>query len=164
MKPVFLLAALLAMPMTACQPSHSDEADTPETAVDANETALDNDVGKKAIVVKSGIVRLRLKTPVSEEFACVIPIQLENGLESSTNVTMIGFQLTGPGDDASGNMFAPKAGAGEVTEARVIISGQSCDAFDTLSIPQIHCTSGEEDCAAKVELIDGGGLRFARTG
>jgi len=46
MKPVFLLAALLAMPMTACHPSHSDEADTPETAVDANETALDNDVGK----------------------------------------------------------------------------------------------------------------------
>ena len=77
---------------------------------------------------------------------------------------MIGFNVIGPGDDASGNMFAPKADAGQTSEARVIIQGQGCAAFDTLSIPEIRCTSGDEDCASKVELIDGGGLRFARTG
>ena len=101
---------------------------------------------------------------MSEQFACIIPIQLENGLEASTNVTMIGFEVIGPGEDANGNMFAPKADPGAITEARVIIQGQGCDAFDTLKIPEIRCTSGEEDCAAKVELIDGGGLRFARSG
>jgi len=153
MKRLLLLAVLLSMPLNACQqPSQPNTEGTEEAGAE------------EAGTVKAGVVRLRLKTPVSEKFACVVPIQLENGLDNSTNVTMIGFKVIGPGDDASGNMFAPSAAPGETTEARVVIQGQSCDAFDTLSIPEVRCTSGDEDCAAKVELIDGGGLRFARTG
>ena len=155
MKHVFLFTALLTAPLIACQPSQPDSSAPNEAEPAATETEIQ---------VKAGAVRLRLKTPVSEKFACIIPIQLENGLETSTNVTMIGFKVIGPGEDASGNMFAPKAEAGGTTEARVVIQGQGCTAFDTLNIPEIRCTSGEEDCASKVELIDGGGLRFARTG
>jgi len=49
-------------------------------------------------------------------------------------------------------------------EARVIVEGQSCDAFDTLTIPEIRCTSGEENCSADVEFVDGDDLRFSQSG
>ena len=163
MKRLLLLAALLAGALTACQPSQSDKP-TPSGGEAITEDAAKIDTAETEVSVKAGAVRLRLKTPVSEQFACIIPIQLENGLETSTRVTMIGFKVLGPGDDASGNMFAPEADAGGKSEARVIIQGQGCAAFDTLSIPEIRCTSGDEDCAAKIELIDGGGLSFARAG
>lgn len=151
MKRLFLLAALLM----ACQPSQTDAPDS-IGAVGADP--------KPRMGIKAGVVRLRLMPPVSEEFACIIPIQLENGLKDDVKVTMIGFTVTGPGDDASANMFAPPASPGKMSEARVIVQGQSCNAFDTLTIPNIRCTSAEESCAAKVELIDGGGLRFTQTG
>lgn len=142
MKRFLLAAALLA----ACQPAQTGTQDAGEPEITA------------------GVVGLRLNTPVSEPFACIFPIRIENGLNDSTSVTMIAFKVTGPGEDANGNMFAPPAEAGQASEARVIVEGQSCEAFDTLSIPEIRCTSGEQDCSADVELIDGGGLRFARTG
>lgn len=151
MKRFLILAAL---PLAACLPSLGDKNEAAETA----------EVIAEDVAVRADIVGLRLKAPVSEPYACIFPIQIENGLSDSTSVTMIGFKVLGPGDDANGNMFAPPAPAGEKSEARVIVEGQSCDAYDTLSIPEIRCTSGEDNCAAKVELIDGGGLRFARTG
>lgn len=123
-----------------------------------------DDVQGAVITVKDDVVRLRLGAPVSEPRACIIPIQIENGLDNETRVTMIGFELTGPGDDAKGNMFAPAAEPGMTSEARVIVEGQSCEAFDTISIPELRCTSGEETCADKVELIDGDALRFSQTG
>jgi len=143
--------------LTACQPEHSQKDTTP---LAEKPLATPED----AAVVKDGKVRLRLKTPVSEPLACIFPIRVENGLEFDVSVTMIGFGLTGPGENAKGNMFAPPAAAGGASEARVIVEGQSCDAFDMLSIPEIRCTAADENCAAAVELIDGGGLRFSRTG
>lgn len=145
MKRYILLAAFLA----ACQPADSD-TDLPMEKVQS--------------IVEADIVRLRLNDPVSEPRACIIPIQIENGLDAPTNVTMIAFSLTGPGDDAKGNMFAPIADPGDISEARVIVEGQSCDAFDTITIPEILCKSGEETCEDKIELIDGGGLRFSQAG
>jgi len=94
----------------------------------------------------------------------IIPITVENGLDTPTSVTMIAFDLSGPGEDAKGNMFAPQAAAGDRSEARVIVEGQSCDAFDTLTIPEIRCTSGEENCSADVEFVDGDDLRFSQSG
>lgn len=146
MRRFILLAAFLA----ACQPA-DDSADLP-----TEEVAI--------LVVQDDVVALRLNDPVSEPRACIIPIQVENGLDDPTSVTMIAFNLTGPGEDAKGNMFAPVAEAGEISEARVIVEGQSCDAYDTISIPEIRCISGEDTCEQKIELIDGGGLRFSQTG
>lgn len=144
MKRFIFIAAFLA----ACQPADGDTDLPIETEA----------------AVQDGVVAIRLNDPVSEPRACIIPIQIENGLDAPTNVTMIAFDLSGPGEDAKGNMFAPAAEAGDISEARVIVEGQSCDAFDTLSIPEIRCKSGEENCDNKIELIDGGGLRFSQTG
>lgn len=146
MKRYLLCAAVLA----ACQPATETEAPA------AEETAMSD--------VAAGVVRLRLNTPVSEPRACIIPITIENGLDDPTSVTMIAFDLTGPGDDAKGNMFAPAAAPGETSEARVIVEGQSCEAFDTISVPEIRCTSGDENCSQDVELIDGDKLRFSQAG
>ena len=146
----FLLPLIL---LAACQPADTDMELPSEDTVKVTEAVVQDDV-----------VALRLSEPVSEPRACIIPIRIENGLDDPTNVTMIAFSLTGPGEDAKGNMFAPVAQPGEVSEARVIVEGQSCDAFDTISIPEIRCTSGDETCEDKIELIGGGGLRFSQTG
>lgn len=143
--PVILLAA--------CQPTKGG-ADLP----------LEKTSSETAIVVQEGIVRLRLNEPVSEPLACIIPIRVENGLADPTNVTMIAFNLTGPGEDAKGNMFAPISEPGGVSEARVIVEGQSCDAFDTISIPEIRCTSGGQSCEDKIDLKSGDALKFSQAG
>jgi len=141
---------LLGFVLTACQPAQ----ETGEPQIEA----------PLASVIQEDVVALRLSDPVSEPRACIIPIRVENGLDNPTSVTMIAFDLTGPGEDAKGNMFAPAAQPGEVSEARVIVEGQSCDAFDTISIPEIRCTSGDATCEDKIELIDGEALRFSQAG
>lgn len=146
----FILPVIL---LAACQPADGDK-DLP----------LEEVITETAVVIQDGIVGLRLSEPVSEPSACIIPIRIENGLDNPTNVTMIAFNLTGPGKDARGNMFAPIAEPGKISEARVIVEGQSCDAFDTISIPELRCTSGEENCQDKVELIDGKTLKFSHAG
>lgn len=142
---------LCAFALAACQPS-------------TTETDLPVETDAAAQQVKDGVVALVLNPPVSEPRACIIPITVENGLDAPTSVTMIAFDLTGAGEDAKGNMFAPQAASGESSEARVIVEGQSCDAFDTLTIPEIRCTSGEDNCADDVEFVDGDALRFSQSG
>ena len=157
MKRLIIMAALLS----ACQqPAVDAEKTSPETQSAPARPAI----AEIKPDVKSGVVRLRINQLVSEPRACIIPILVENGLAAPTSVTMIAFKLSGPGEDGKGNMFAPVAAPGEVSEARVIVEGQSCDAFDTISIPELRCTSNDESCADKVELIDGESLRFAQRG
>lgn len=154
MKQILNFTPFLALGfLAACQPSASDGA--APLAISEVETSPD---------IKEGAVSIRLLEPVSEPRACIVPIQIENGLDDGAAVTMIGFAVTGDGDDTTGNMFAPVAAAGDISEARVILEGQSCDAFDTISVPEVLCKSGEEDCAPKVDLIDGEALRFSQTG
>lgn len=156
MRPFIILS--LAVVLAACQPSTSTESEAGvEDSQEVVKTELD-------IVEKDGQIRVILQNPVSEPRACILPIRVENGLEKPANVTMIGFAVTGLGDDARGNMFAPVAASGMVSEARVIIEGQSCDAFNTLTVPEVLCTSGDEDCSDVVELKDGGGLSFTQAG
>ena len=157
MKRLIIMAALLS----ACQqPAVDAEKTSPETQSAPARPAI----AEIKPDVKSGVVRLRINQLVSEPRACIIPILVENGLAAPTSVTMIAFNLSGPGEDGKGNMFAPVAAPGEVSEARVIVEGQSCAAFDTISIPELRCTSNDESCADKVELIDGESLRFAQRG
>ena len=152
MKRFILMAAFLS----ACQPA-TDVDETPPAQAKPI-------IAETQPEVKTGVVRLRINPPVSEPRACIIPIAVENGLAASASVTMIAFNLSGPGEAGRSNMFAPVAAPGEVTEARVIVEGQSCDAFDTISIPELRCTSNDESCEDKVELIDGESLRFAQRG
>ena len=155
MKRLIIMAALLS----ACQqPAVDAEKTSPETQSAPARPAI----AEIKPDVKSGVVRLRINQLVSEPRACIIPILVENGLAAPTSVTMIAFNLSGPGEDGKGNMFAPVAAPGEVSEARVIVEGQSCAAFDTISIPELRCTSNDESCEDKVELIDGESLRFAQ--
>jgi hypothetical protein len=147
---------LLPLLLVACQPSVEGE-ETPRKAVKT-------EISERQPEVKSGVVRLRINPTVSEPLACIIPISVENGLSAPTRVTLIAFNLSGPGEDGRGNMFAPVAAPGEISEARVIVEGQSCDAFDTLSVPEVRCTSSDESCAEKVEFIDGETLRFSQAG
>lgn len=141
---------LLGLVLSACQPAQEG------AEIQMEETVID--------VIQEDVVALRLSNPVSEPRACIIPIRVENGLDDPTSVTMIAFDLTGPGEDAKGNMFAPAAQPGKFSEARVIVEGQSCDAFDTITIPEIRCKSGEDTCEDKIELIDGEALRFSQSG
>ena len=146
------LSLLLALPLLACQPA---EILSETNTVDGADATT-----RKADSVKEGVVRLVLQMPVSEPRACILPIKIENGLEADVSVTMIGFSLTGPGEDSRGNMFGPVAKPGEASEARVIVEGQSCDAYDQVIASDIVCRSNETDCSDVVRLESSGGLRF----
>ncbi|WP_427453432.1 hypothetical protein [Litorimonas sp. WD9-15] len=162
MKILFLktVATLSLISLTACQPSvDSDIAVEAERgAPDASVQAVDD------AVQKDGKVRVVLQDPVSEPRACIVPIRIENGLEGDVSVTMIGFDVTGPGEDTKGNMFAPVAESGMASEARVILEGQSCDAFETITVPEVLCKEDDADCRAKIEFEDGADLSFSQAG
>ena len=107
---------LTACLLLACQPDGVDEIPV-QTDVDAAVDTVD------APKIESGKVRLVLREPVSETHACILPIRVENGLSTEANVVMIAFDVTGPGGETKGNMFAPAAGPGDSSEARVILEG-----------------------------------------
>ena len=158
------LLLLLTLPLLACQPADkTSEKNSEDVSVSQAENKLDQPtqpLKREESISKDGQVRLVLQTPVSEPRACILPIRVENGLEASVSVTMIGFSVTGPGDDTRGNMFAPIAGSGAVSEARVILEGQSCDAYDQVTASEVVCRSNDTDCSDLVQLKEGGGLRF----
>ena len=156
MKKLIFLSAVF---LIACQPV--------EPKTDAPVDDLVHEVSAQTqtnVVPKDGSVTIVLQDPVSEPRACIVPIRIENGLDENVNITMIGFAVTGPGEDTTGNMFAPVAAPGKVSEARVILEGQSCDAFDTVTVPEVLCKAGEEDCRTKVEFRDGEKLSFSQAG
>jgi len=62
MKRLFFLAALIIPSLMACQPSETEKTDG---------AVLPPATTEEAVSVKAGAVRLRLKTPVSEQFACI---------------------------------------------------------------------------------------------
>lgn len=156
MKKIILLSVVL---LAACQPSDAD-SDLSVAPQEIETTPLTEDKS----VPKDGAVTIVLRNPVSETRACIVPIRIENGLEEDVNVTMIGFSVTGPGEDTTGNMFAPVAAPGTASEARVILEGQSCDAFDTVTVPEVLCKAGEDNCRAKVKFEDGDELSFSQSG
>lgn len=150
---VILLTCVLA----ACQPSKDgseiSKAETPTTLKDKVET----------VQPIAGEIRLVLVEPVSEPLACIVPIRVENGLSTEVSVTMIGFGVTGPGGSTTGNMFAPNIAPGKTYESRVILEGRSCNAYDSLNVSNINCSSGGESCVQNLSFKDGTALKFAET-
>jgi hypothetical protein len=154
MKQFLALAAITTL--VACQPATSE-----------GEPALDNESAGEAAApaeILAGRVSLTLREPVAEPRACILPIVIGNGTDSPVTVTMIGFAITGPGEDTTGNMFSPEAAPGETSEARVILEGQSCDAYDAVRVENIQCKSGGETCNDQLDYNDYPTMRFIKTG
>lgn len=149
-----LLFPIAASLLLACQPESPDEAPT-QTQI---EEEVEIDVSAK---IENGKVKLVLTEPVSEAHACILPIRIENGLNADVNVVMIGFDVTGPGGKTQGNMFAPTATPGESSEARVILSGQGCDGYDTVTVNDHNCSSAGESCLDNLIFVNGDQMRFA---
>jgi len=139
----FYLWPLTACLLLACQP------DNPDVITD------DTQIEEK--------IKLVLLEPVSEAHACILPIRVENGLSADVNVVMIGFDVTGPGGETKGNMFAPTANPGDSSEARVILGGQGCDAYDTVTVNDHNCSSAGESCLDNLIFVDGDHMRFNKS-
>ena len=144
---------LTACLLLACQPGGVDETPV-QTDVDAAVDIVD------APQIESGKVRLVLREPVSETHACILPIRVENGLSTEANVVMIAFDVTGPGGETKGNMFAPAAGPGDSSEARVILEGNGCDGYDTVTVNEHNCSSQGESCVENLIFVNGNHMRF----
>jgi len=141
--------------VVSCQAGDKSELTTEPAAVletPAEAIALD------------GTVTLVVGDLASEPRACIVPIRVENGTEGDVNVTMIGFSVTGPGEDSTGNMFAPVATSGTASEARVILEGQSCDAYDMIRVPEVLCKADGEDCSDKIEFEGSDALNISQAG
>lgn len=152
----FYLWPLTACLLLACQPDNPD--------VITDDTQIEEVVESvEAPKIESGKIKLVLVEPVSEAHACILPIRVENGLSADVNVVMIGFDVTGPGGETKGNMFAPTANPGDSSEARVILGGQGCDAYDTVTVNDHNCSSAGESCLDNLIFVDGDHMRFNKS-
>jgi len=61
------------------------------------------------------------------------------------------------------DMFAPTANPGDSSEARVILGGQGCDAYDTVTVNDHNCSSAGESCLDNLIFVDGDHMRFNKS-
>ena len=153
----YLMTFVAAAGLAACQPADTD-----------NDLPLDGATDALAPVTKPGDVeiiddqvRLVMGMPVAEARACILPITVANGTDADVTITMIGFTVSGPGEDSQANMFAPAAAPGETSKPRIILEGQSCDAYDTVKVENIQCKADGESCNAALDYIDHAEMSFA---
>ncbi|CAM3692954.1 hypothetical protein [Litorimonas haliclonae] len=99
---------------------------------------------------------------VSEPNACILPITITNGTETETIVSMMGFKITGSGQDDSGNMFAQTVSPGETNTARLLFPTRQCEELSVITAPDLTCQSGGKDCSDAIEFEAQDGLIFQR--
>lgn len=161
----FYLSCCAALLLTACQNKASDEfgaedeggpvaADAPE--VDPNAIPIP----KPIKVPLDDRITISPEPLLSENAACVVPLRVSNGTGSPIFVSMFNFKLSGSGKDDTGNMFAQSTPSGEARTARVILIGQSCNAFDTVTIGEVLCVSGDDECPVSVEFEDSAEIKL----
>ena len=73
---------------------------------------------------------------------------------------MFGFKVTGSGTPDTANMFAQETPSGEARTARVILIGQTCSAFDTVTISEVLCVSGDVKCPTFVGFEDSSEIKL----
>jgi len=158
MKHIYLLCCAAAF-LTACQNKAVDapranEGDAPTIAaapkVDPNAVPIPAPLK----VPLDGKITVSPEALVSERAACILPLRVSNGTEGEVSVSMFSFKITGSGNDDTGNMFAQPTPSGEARTARVILLGQTCSAFDTVTISEVLCVSGDDKCPVSVEFED----------
>lgn len=165
MKNLYLLFAATTMLMAGCQNKDDISSDgaldvSEETARDQERLSDPNFVPIPAAikVPLDGKITLSPEPLVSENAACILPLRVSNGADVTVSVSMFSFKVTGSGNADTGNMFAQPVPSGEARTARVILIGQSCSAFDTLTAAEVLCVSGDVKCPAPIEFESSGEL------
>jgi len=149
---VFYTSICAAVLLVACQNNISED-DAIEVVNLEDESTVDPNAVPIPAPVKvplDGDITVSVEPLVSEEAACIVPLRVSNGTENEVSVSMFGFKITGSGNDDTGNMFAQPTPSGEARTARVILLGQNCSAFDTVTINEVLCVSGGNQCADNV--------------
>lgn len=164
----FLLSSCGLVLLIACQNKAPNETDVPEIAVkdiavkDMAEQEGGVAAGLPNVKLEPGLSPAAIKVPldgmitvspeplISERSACIMPLRVSNGTESEVAVSMFNFKVTGPGKADTANMFAQPTPSGQARIARIILIGQSCEAFDTVTISEYLCVSGDEPCPANI--------------
>lgn len=118
--------------------------DTPKE--EAPTLASSETIAANIPVSLDGQITLTAEPLLSEDAACVMPLRVSNGTKAEISVSMFGFSVTGPGDDDTGNMFPQVVPSGEYQTARIIQIGQSCSAFDTITLKDVLCKTDGQDC------------------
>jgi len=157
--PFSCCAAILLM---ACQNKAVDETDAQNKSPAVQVVELPDTPASPAPikVPLDGTITISPEELISERAACILPLRVSNGTDKDVSVSMFDFKVTGPGDDDAGNMFAQPTPPGQVRTARIILIGQSCDAFDTVTISEALCVSGDEPCPAAVEFEDSSEIKL----
>lgn len=140
--------------LAACQGENKEDADNVQPTTDTQSSV-------NVSVPPDGKITLSVEALLPEDAACVIPFRISNGTEADVSVSMFGFSVTGKGKADSGNMFPQDIPAGEYTRARIIQIGQSCDAFDTITVKDVLCKiKGDPDISCEVTFEDSDEISF----
>jgi|GEM_PF-2513761 len=117
---------------------------------------------QKTALAADGRIVISSLPKVSEPNACILPITITNGTEAETTVSMMEFNITGSGQEDSGNMFAQTVSPGETNTARLLFPTRQCEELSVITAPNLTCMSGEVDCSDAIEFEAQDGLIFQR--
>ncbi len=163
MKMFYGLCFSLLLFTAACQNSAVDETESDEINPPAVTAQTDPNVVVKNTPVKvplNGRITVSPEPLISEDAACIVPLRVSNGTDAQISVSMFNFKITGSGQDDTGNMFAQPTPSGESRTARVILIGQSCSAFDTVTISEVLCVSQDNPCPVDVGFEDSSEIKL----
>ena len=162
MKLVYVLCSA-AMLLTACQNKSEDAVKNESLPLPAAAPKVDPNFTAKPAPIKvplDGTITVSPEALVSERAACILPLRVSNGTDGPVSVSMFGFEVTGSGTPDTANMFAQETPSGEARTARVILIGQTCSAFDTVTISEVLCVSGDVKCPISVGFEDSSEIKL----
>lgn len=148
---IALAATLSIAGLSACSDNTSDETRDAEDIVTSDQMSEDTSLATDGRIVVSSLPK------VNEPNTCILPITITNGTDTEASVSMMGFSVTGSGQEDSGNMFAQTVSAGETNTARLLFPGRECEELSVITAPNLTCKSGGSDCTEDVEFeaVDG---------
>jgi len=141
----------LSMCLMACYDSPA------ETEVPI-ESTLDE---KRVEAITDGRLVLSSLEKVSEANACILPITISNGTDKPATISMMQFEVSGPGESDSGNMFGQTVAPGEINTARILFPSRQCEELLEINPKNLKCEMNGLDCVETIEFESQEGLAFA---
>ncbi|MEP1229250.1 MAG: hypothetical protein ABJG88_01100 [Litorimonas sp.] len=159
MMKIVYISCCAALMLSACQ----NKIDDKDINLSDQTPKIDPNAVAKPAPIKvplNGLITVSPEVLVSEDAACILPLRVSNGTDKTISVSMFDFKVTGSGQPDAGNMFARPTPSGEARTARVILIGQPCNAFNTVTIPEVLCVSEDSECSVDVGFEDSSEIKL----
>lgn len=126
------------------------------------EVPIESTLDEKGVeAITDGRLVLSSLEKVSEANACILPITISNGTDKPATISMMQFEVSGSGENDSGNMFGQTVAPGEINTARILFPSRQCEELLEINPKNLKCETNGLNCVETVEFESREGLAFA---